>query len=119
MRRRLRRRYGRAVHKPFVVSKTYDVTTPESAEVGDYEDSGFDFEPEPMTLREVVYEVKKLGAIDSAEAYGGNMSLYESDGDVNYRTGAETRHALHVRAPENALRRLKEVLKDKGVRFQR
>ena len=102
--------------KPFQVGKTYEVITPESAEHGDAEERGWVFGAEPMTLRETMREIGKLGAFEPDSSpvprKGTRWTLYETDGDVNYRTGAETRNALHIRAPENAMRRLKQLLAD-------
>ncbi len=105
------------------LSFTYDRTTPESAERGDHAEHGFygpggnyypiggcelaesdRYElsdcPEPSHVRasEAVREVKDtLGCLDSIEAYGGQLSACESDGRVDYSTGAETRLACHIK----------------------
>ena len=82
---------------------TYDVVTPESAENGDYADSGFaapggwkfaadDPGPHEMTLRE---------ALDTCGMHGGGG--FEDSGrwfstvdpDVNYSTGEDTRYSIH------------------------
>ena len=41
-----------------LISKTYNTSTPESSENGDFEDSGFVFENEPCTFREVLDYLK-------------------------------------------------------------
>ena len=41
-----------------LISKTYSTITPESCENGDYDDTGFIFENEPCTFREVLDYLK-------------------------------------------------------------
>ena len=109
----------RDASKPFKVGKSYEIVTPESAEHGDAEERGWVFDTEPMTLRETMREIEKLGAFEPdslpVPRKGTQLTLYETDGDVNYRTGAETRNALHIRASENAMRRLKQILADERL----
>ena len=106
----------RDASKPFKVGKTYEVVTPESAEHGDAEERGWVFDTEPMTLRELIREIEKLGAFEPdslpVPRKGTRLSLYGLDPDVDYQTGAETTEQLHIRAPENAMRRLKQLLAD-------
>lgn len=94
--------------KPFKVSKTYDVVTPESAEHGDVDDRGHDFEDEPMSLREALREIRNIGPECGSHVtpHGGRVSIYGTDSDTDYRTGAETTHAIHVRGKDRNLKRL-------------
>jgi hypothetical protein len=111
---------SRDPHKPFIVAKTYEVVTPESAEYGDAEERGFEYEDTPMTLRDVMREIYELGYFEgqytsTVNPKYDNITLYQgSEGDVDYQTGAETRYALHIKAPANALKRIDTVLKDKS-----
>lgn len=45
----------------FFVSKTYDETTPESAESGDFSDSGYVFKDDAQTLEDVLAEIQRHG----------------------------------------------------------
>lgn len=120
-----RRTAQRDPSKPFMVGKTYEIVTLESAEQGDIEESGWAFDTEPMTLRETIREVERLGSFEADSSpvprRGTRITLYELDGTINYRTGAETRHALHIKAPQNAMSRLKQILADnvRGFRLSR
>jgi hypothetical protein len=100
----------------FEVGKTYDVVTPESAEEGDVEESGWVFEPVMMSLRDTVREIENLGAFEPdswpMRMTGTRISLYQVDGDVDYGTGAETREALHIRGSASAMKRLLPIIKD-------
>jgi hypothetical protein len=106
---------------------TYDIITHESAEQGDYAESGFvtpggwkyhalaDGEfPDPieeyeMTLREAARLVDGVHS-------NGDGSFYESDSRIDYQTGEHETRALHC--PRNitraSLRRVARVL---GVRL--
>ena len=113
---------SRDPQKPFQVGKTYEIVTPESAEEGEADEQGWVFDTEPMTLRETMREIKKLGSFEPDSSpvprKGTRLTLYENDGDIDYQTGAETRNALHIKAPENAMRRLKQLLADEDHHFR-
>ena len=108
-----------------MVGKTYEIVTEESAEHGDVEERGWVYDTEPMTLRELMREIQKLGGFEADSSpvprKGTRLTLYEIDGDIDYGTGGETRNALHIRAPESAMRRLKQILADNisGFRLSR
>ena len=125
MRRRvLRRRHTRVSRDPsapFSVSLTYDVVTPESAEHGDVEDRGYVYEDERMSLGDVVREMNRRGPWEEVQVDRHLLRAYESEGSVNYRTGAETTHAIHVRGSERAIKRLAQYLESghASVRFPR
>lgn len=118
-----KRSVARDPSKPFMVGKTYEVLTYESEEEGvPEEEQGWVFDPEPMTLRETVREIQKLGAFE-ADSFpvpqkGTRLTLYQSDADIDYRTGAETREALHIKAPQNVLLRLKQYLASEDSSFR-
>jgi hypothetical protein len=56
------------IDKEYIVSKTYKIVTPESAEIGEYADSGFLFEKETMTFEEVVNEIETGGYIEASDS---------------------------------------------------
>jgi hypothetical protein len=101
------------------VGKTYDVVTPESAEEGEFEDSGWEFEPKMMTISEALSEIRELGNFEFSvyppqlrgRGYERQLTVYGVDSDEDYTTGAETRYALHIRGSEPAMRRLLALLK--------
>lgn len=75
---------------------TYSTTTPESAEQGDYSESGFysrggwkHDDPSDWTLREVVSQFGRQVLED------GGTSFYSIDSDFDYRTGEDTSYAVH------------------------
>jgi len=50
----------------FNVNKTYTQVTPESAEHGDYSDTGFEFQDQQYTLRELINYIKQNGFVREA-----------------------------------------------------
>ena len=97
--------------KLFNVSRTYDVVTPESAERGDFTESGFVFEKTAMTLKQVFSELRSLGYFENLQDTCNSQSLYSADADIDYRDGSETREALHIDASPRVMRRLTRLLK--------
>jgi len=93
---------------------TYDTVTPESAEQGDIEDSGYysrggwkHDDPSEWTLHDVVDHFGR----NSLENCGTWFSSI--DGETDYRTGEETHYAVHpprtiTRASYRRLRRILE-----------
>jgi hypothetical protein len=94
----------------FYVSKTYDITTPESASNGDFEESGFVYSKTPMRLGELLQELESLGYYENLQETDGSQSLYATDGYTDYSDGSETREAIHIEGPKRAMRRLYKIL---------
>ena len=94
----------------FIVSKTYEIVTPESAEEGDAEERGFEFENTKMTLAEVLSEVRDLGSHHVQSNRSTQISLYGQGEYVDYSTGDTKTYALHIRGPSRAISRLEDIL---------
>ena len=79
-----------------LISKTYSETTPESAEDGEFSDSGFVFEDAECTFREVVGYLKEHTE-SSCYPVSGDTSEYFSSGFSvdDYQTGTETETSIH------------------------
>jgi len=111
---------------------TYDVVTPESAEHSDYAESGFmtaDYQQVELPAGccgAAAGQIKDLCGLRLREAIelmscvedgGAGTSFYECDGRQDYRTGAETRYALHC--PDHAtgasLARIRRLLVARGL----
>jgi hypothetical protein len=83
-----------------LISKTYETVTPESAEHGDIEDSGFDYENENFTFKEFLHEIETSGCIYSE----GCTWLYSEPQIEDYGTCETKSYALHYsrkNAPRN------------------
>jgi hypothetical protein len=80
-----------------LISKTYQVFTPESLEDGEPEDSGFMFEDEPHTFRELLRVIQRDGFTNpsSSPATGEPYEWLTTDPEPYYQTGEETIYSLH------------------------
>ena len=80
----------------FKVSKTYAEMTPESAEYGDYDDTGFVWEDVEYTFRELVEE---LGGHDHWQLADGAGWFTSGFYTVCYRELREREECLHIDRP--------------------
>lgn len=77
----------------FVVSKTYAEITPESAEHGDFSETGFVFEDEVYTLRELIQLIKSEGFYRE-----GKTNWLTTGFSVScYKTSTEREENLHIK----------------------
>ena len=93
----------------FAVGVTYDVVTPESAEIGDFDETGWTQETEPLSLRDTLDVIRKHGPYEIEHTWDG-IRLTESDGSNDYRTGSNTRETVHIAASERNIARLLRVI---------
>lgn len=103
--------------KPFrnpslTVSKTYQTVTPESAEEGDYADSGFLFEDEKYELEEAIELILDAGATLPSCSPGFDPNIWYStpDPDTDFASGEETYYSFHLTGSKVALRRVWEAV---------
>lgn len=101
--------------KKYLMSKTYQVVTPESAEQGDFSDQGFEYEGNEFdTLWDVAEEIRNAGATElSSSGEASPHDWYSTvDGDTDYKTGAETTYSFHPKdlTPEEA-KELQQMVK--------
>lgn len=97
----------------FKVSKTYSKVTPESCELGDYSETGFEWEETSYNLQDLLHEVRDIG-IASISHYDGHCTVYGYDFTSNYKTGESCQYALHIDCSERVLKRLLKILEKKG-----
>ena len=55
---------------PIILSQTYEIVTAESAELGDAEERGFDWEGCPHSFRETVDLINRGGFIHPSDSHG-------------------------------------------------
>lgn len=80
----------------FLVNKTYEIVTPESAEQGDAEDRGFVFEDKKMSPEDLASEIRNENYSEwSSSDKTGWITAYDEDGD--FRTGERTNYSLHFK----------------------
>ena len=82
-----------------LLSKTFEVITPESAERGDVDSAGFEFENEPFSFRELMQALDDYD--HPSDSHIGPLTWVSTAPEINYRTGAETVYSLHFVGPES------------------
>ncbi len=76
----------------FKVNRTYSETTPDSASAGDFSDTGFVFEDQIYTLRELIDYIKA----EKFEREGKTNWLTQGWFTSCYSTGTEREECLHI-----------------------
>lgn len=103
--------------KTVKITKTYQVISPESAEIGDFEDQGFDYQDQEMTLREVLSEVERGGFTEWSSSGGFHNGIWLStiDPDRDMQSGNETYYSLHFSAnSERVQKRIFNLIQKAG-----
>ena len=87
--------------KGYNVSMTYQVVSPESAEAGDFEDSGFEIEDEHYDyLHEIVSDspIRNHSWVEwSSSPPDGKNDWIVSEGEPDYSSGNDTSYGLHIK----------------------
>jgi hypothetical protein len=81
-----------------LISKTYEVITEESAEHGEVEESGFEFEFESFSFRDLVRQLRFFPHPSSSVI--GPDTWVSSEPEQDYRTGEYRTEHLHFVGPE-------------------
>ena len=89
-----------------IISRTYDIVTPESAEEGESADSGFLTESESVSFRELVSLMESHPIPSNSHPEGSQWEWLSSHPETDYRDCSETTESLHY-SRENPPRRLK------------
>ena len=89
-----------------IISRTFDVVTPESAESGESADSGFLAESESVTFRELVSLMESHPIPSNSHPEGSQWEWLSSYPSQDFRDCSETTESIHF-ARENPPRRLK------------
>lgn len=109
---RARGRASELARMRFIMAKTYDTTTP-GDEDDDYPetDSGYEFEDTPATADEVWRELRQCGPpFEEVQLHDDLLRIYCYPEEADFRTGAQTRYAFHIRGEPRALRRLEQLV---------
>ena len=85
----------------FLVSRTFSEITPESAEHGDFSDTGFVYQDEVLTLSELKSEIRRAGFTRERNTGGPKSSPCSTWVETEYYTscygtGTSRSEALHV-----------------------
>ena len=79
-----------------LINRCYATVTPESAENGDFEDTGLVYQDADLTFRELVQELREFTSLSSSHSTG-SIGDWASTGfeTSDYRTGEEREETLH------------------------
>ena len=74
------------------ISITFQVVTPESAERGDFSETGFVHENlEFENIEELISDIREYGYMER----GNETDFYTTDPEIDYYDGSETTHGIH------------------------
>jgi len=108
------------LEKIFLVSKTYEIITPESAENGDAEERGFKYQDEEMTVEDILREIDYNGFTMLSSSWIENHKnsteqnhtwINTVDPDKNYTTGEDTFYGLHIKCTEGEFYKICKLAK--------
>jgi hypothetical protein len=82
----------------YLVSVTYDIITPESAQIEEPSDSGYEIQDEPMTLEDVQRSIRDNGFYTQGSPQSGNEVRYETaDPERDMQDGSEKYYTIHIK----------------------
>ena len=103
-----------------LISSTYSIVTPKSAEDGENADAGFRFEDEFMTFRELVAYIRNNGYLYPSchPATGDTCEWLNTEPETDFRTGEEETRGLHYahRNPPRLAKYWRKAMRAAGVR---
>jgi len=94
------------------ITTTYQVVSPESAEVGDVEDQGFHDEQGEVfkTPQEAADFITEHYAYIPSESPSDNAKWWSTDGDEDYTTGFRTYYSYHIDTDTDTLKEVNSIL---------
>ena len=88
----------------FIVSQCYEIVTEESAEQGDADERGFEFQDEEYDLRSLIRHIQNEGFCWTSNSDGTGWLETEPGQDVY--TGAYESKSLHIKTSNRNLKRI-------------
>ncbi len=81
----------------FIMSKTFELITPESATYGDAEERGFEYKNKAFdSIEDMAEEIFYDGSVEPSSTQFHEGVWYTTiDPERNYRTGSETYYSFH------------------------
>jgi len=101
-----------------IISRSYSETTPESAEDGDFSDTGFVYEAQEFTFRELVEELRDCYTLSESPSRGGRHVWASTSWETSdYSTGTEREENVHFHRdnPERLARYWTKALRAAGL----
>ena len=105
----------------YLVNRTYTEVTPESAENGDFSDSGMVYENEPHTLESLLHELQDCSELSVSPATQATIrsrtwasTQYDTE---DYTTDTQRQESVHIRLTNGEIspRRLWHIYKLAGL----
>ena len=81
--------------KKYLVSETYEVVTENSAECGEAEETGFNFENVPLTAQEIADYLKDNGFIHASSSHYHNCVYFSTESEQDTFTGNYETRNIH------------------------
>lgn len=94
----------------FKFSITYDLTTPESSEIGDFAESGFEVEPRTGSLENISGWICRRSFNAYIEVCGKRLTAYEPSYCIDYGRAIDKQLALHIEGRPSHLKRIATML---------
>lgn len=99
----------------FYVSKTYSCVTPESAEFGDFSETGYEDYGQFWSLKDLIRLIERDFGFYAEFYFNGpcEITVYGDFHTTDYRTGEDTQEAFHISAEPHQIKRLQKIIKNK------
>jgi len=105
----------------YIVNKTFEVVSEESAEAGEAEETGFEFENERYdSLRDLIHDNRHESWVEWSSSHPTGRDWLISEPEQDYNTGDYTSYGLHIkRSDKKALsrREIRAISSAYGVRL--
>lgn len=100
-----------------LISRTFDIVTPESAEEGESADSGFLAESESVTFKELVSLMRAHPNPSCYPPRGESFEWLSSHPETDYRDASETTESLHFARgnPPRAAKYWRKAMRAAGI----
>lgn len=99
---------------PIILSQTYEIVTEESAELGDAEERGFDWQDAPHGFRETV-DLIRAGGFCHPSCSHGVPGWLSTEGETDFQTGDVETKALHPGRDARSQRYWEKACRAAGV----
>lgn len=98
----------------FSVDVTFSDVTPESAENGDFSETGFLLEDQRSSVLDVISMVEDQGC-EHSQNNGTSLTIYGDFYTEDLYSGTERQECIHVNGSEKEIALLEGILKNRGL----
>lgn len=93
----------------FNLSQTYSEVTPESAEHGDFSDTGYELAQDDYNIKDILQLIRDQGN-EELSICGDTLRIYGWYSTQDYQTMTEKQLCLHIKGNARNLNRLKKII---------